>query len=80
MKKEHNEIINLISDYLNQHPDQRFGQAIFNIGINEFLNKVDPEKDDFRIRDIYNDQDSDIINRIKSQLEWFEKQKNDKND
>ena len=77
MKKEHNEIINLISDYLNQHPDQRFGQAIFNIGVNEFLNKVDPEKDDFRIRDIYNDQDSDIINRIKSQLEWFEKQKND---
>lgn len=80
MKEEHNEIINLISDYLNQHPDQRFGQAIFNIGINEFLNKVDPQKEDFRIRDIYNDKDSDIINRIKSQLEWFEKQKNDKID
>lgn len=80
MKKEHNEIINLISDYLNQHPDQRFGQAIFNIGINEFLNKVDLQKEDFRIRDIYNDKDSDIINRIKSQLEWFEKQKNDKID
>ena len=75
MKKEHREIINLISHYLEQYPDQRFGQAIFNLGINEFTNKNQPEKDDYKIRDIHSDQDITIIERIKSQLEWFEKQK-----
>ena len=74
-KKEHQEILNLISDYLANHYDQRFGQAIFNLGINQFVNKIQPEKENHRIRDIHNDQDSVIIERIKSQLEWFEEQK-----
>lgn len=74
-KKEHQEILDLISDYLANHYDQRFGQAIFNLGINQFVNKKHPEKEDYKIRDIHNDQDSVIIERIKSQLEWFEEQK-----
>ncbi len=75
MKKEHQEIMNLVSKYLEEYSNQRFGQAIFNLGINEFKNKAQPEKENYSIRDIHNDQDSEIIDRIKSQLELFEKQK-----
>ncbi|MBC2845997.1 hypothetical protein H7F21_12900 [Winogradskyella flava] len=74
-KKEHQEILDLISDYLSNHYDQRFGQAIFNLRINEFVNKTDPAKEDYKIRDIHGDTDNKILERIKSQLEWFEKQK-----
>jgi len=74
-KKEHREILNLISGYLADHYDQRFGQAIFNLRINEFVNRTQPEKENYRIRDIHGDHDSEIIERIKSQLQWFEKQK-----
>jgi hypothetical protein len=74
-KKEHQEILDLISNYLANHYDQRFGQAIFNLGINQFANKTEPEKENHKIRDIHNDQDSAIIERIKSQLEWFDEQK-----
>ena len=73
MREEHQEIIDLISEYLTKHPEQRFEQAIFNLGINEFKNQEHPEKEDYRIRDIHNDSDSLIIRRIKSRLEWFEK-------
>ena len=74
-KKEHLEILNLISAYLSNHYDQRFGQAIFNLGINEFINKTDPAKENYKIRDIHGDTDDKILERIKSQLEWFEEQK-----
>ena len=74
-KKEHQEILDLIADYLANHYSQRFGQAIFNLGINEFTNKTYAEKENYRLRDIYNDEDSAIIERIKSRLECIEEQK-----
>lgn len=74
-KKEHQEILDLISDYLSNHYDQRFGQAIFNLGINEFVNKIDPEKENFKIRDIHGDTDDNILKRVKKQLKWFEEQR-----
>ena len=33
MKKEHRYICNKLEEYLNQYPDQRFGQALFNLNI-----------------------------------------------
>jgi C-terminal processing protease CtpA/Prc len=51
-KKEHQEILNLISDYLSNNYDQRFGQALFNLRINGFTNKTDPAKEDYKMRDI----------------------------
>ncbi|WP_211236783.1 hypothetical protein [Sporocytophaga myxococcoides] len=75
-KQEHQEILNLISDYLAKHYDQRFGQALFNLGIMEFMDKGDPAKENFRLRDIHGDSDENILKRIKNQLEWFEKQRN----
>lgn len=71
MKKEHAEIIALISDYLSKHRNQRFGQTLFNLGINEFSNKLNPEKEDYKIRDIHSDSDEQILNRIKSQINSF---------
>lgn len=74
-KKEHQEILDLISDYLSNHYSQRFGQALFNLRVNEFVNKSIPEKEGFRVRDIHGDSDTQIIERIESQLEWFEQQR-----
>lgn len=70
-KKEHQEILDLISEYLANHYDQRFGQALFNLGINEFSNKLNPEAHNFSIRDIHGDSDKQIIERIRKQLERF---------
>ena len=35
MKKIHRKIIELISLHLERYPEERFGQAIFNLNINE---------------------------------------------
>ncbi len=75
MKKEHKIIIEKIHLYLENHPDQRFGQAIFNLGINEFQKTTDPRNPNYNLRNIYNDSDSEINKRIERQLEWFDLQK-----
>ncbi|MBQ4805538.1 hypothetical protein J8L88_21930 [Aquimarina sp. MMG015] len=75
MKKEHQEIIDLISTYLEYDNDLRFGQAIFNLGINEFQKTTDPRNPNYNLRDIHNDNDADILKRIKRQLKWFDLQK-----
>lgn len=75
MKKEHKEIIDLISTYLEYDPKLRFGQALFNLKINEFQKSTDPRNPNYNLRDIHNDNDADILKRIKSQLEWFDLQR-----
>lgn len=70
MNKEHNIILEKLRIFLEQNPTQRFGQAIFNLGINEFK-----ENEEFQLRDIYNDPDSEIIDRIENNLNWFELQR-----
>ena len=69
MKKEHQIILDLIKSYLEKNPDQRFGQALFNLAINEFQKTTDPKYPNYNLRDIYNDDDEIIINRIQKQLE-----------
>ena len=75
MKKEHKEIIDLISNYLEYDPELRFGQALFNLKINEFQKSTDPRNPNYNLRDIHNDNDADILKRIKSQLKWFDLQR-----
>jgi len=77
-KKEHQLILDLISDYLANHYDERFGQTLFNLGVNGFVNKKDPAKEDYRVRDIHGDTDAKIIERIRGQLEWWEEQRKKK--
>ena len=66
MKQQHIEILELITEFLKKYPDQRFGQALFNLAINEFKNDAENE---FQLRDIYNDSDDKIILRMKKQIE-----------
>lgn len=54
------EILQKLQQYLEDHPGIRFGQALFNLDINEF------QKDGSLIyRDIYNDSDKQILDRVK---------------
>ncbi|GAC1661332.1 MAG: hypothetical protein NVS9B7_29300 [Flavisolibacter sp.] len=62
------EIIKLLSEYLEQNPTIRFGQALTNLGINEFYDKAIPDYYDYSLRDIYNDSDERILNRIKEKM------------
>ncbi len=64
------EILDKLRTYLENNPNQRFGQALFNLGINEF-----EQNKEFQLRDIYNDDDAEVIKRIEKQLEWFDLQK-----
>ncbi len=68
MTNEHRIILDKLKEYLEQNPSQRFGQAIFNLGINEFK-----QNEEFQLRDIYNDTDSEILKRIDKRLELFNK-------
>lgn len=77
-KKEHKEILDLISEYLSNHYDQRFGQALFNLRVNEFKNREIPEEESYAIRDIHGDSDKAILQRIKNQLKRFEESRNKK--
>ena len=66
----------MLESYLEKNPSQRFGQALFNLNINEFNETSEPRNASYTIRDIHNDNDLDIIERIKNQLIWLESQKN----
>lgn len=64
MKNEHKRIIELLSLYLEQNPHIRFGQALFNLGINEHHpdSKIGTPS---YLRDTFYDSDKDILDRIK---------------
>ena len=64
MKKEHKEILSLISDLLKKRPELRFGQALTNLGVLEFADKSFPPKHNV-LRDIYNDSDKSILEKVK---------------
>lgn len=74
MTEEHRIILNEIEEALNRDPELRFGQALFNLGINQFVNPENPAEADYRMRDIHDDKDSEIIGRIRAQKEWRELQ------
>lgn len=59
MESEQRKILTAIANYLDRHPSQRFGQALFNLRINEFNSNSDPS-----LRDIYSDTDQQVRERI----------------
>ncbi len=69
MKQEHEELMGLISRFLRENPAQRFGHALFNLGINEFADGSAPEKEKYQLRDIYADSDAAILARVRAQLD-----------
>ena len=71
-KKMHKQILDLIKRYSENNSNQRFGQILFNLAINQFDNSCNEEN---KLRDIYNDSDEEILERVKKQLQLFELQK-----
>ncbi|MFB3387244.1 hypothetical protein [Flavobacterium sp. LAR06] len=76
MKQEHKLILELLESYLEKNPSQRFGQALFNLNINEFNETIDSRNPNYTLRDIYNDNDSATLERIKNRLDLIESQIN----
>jgi hypothetical protein len=72
MKQEHKLILELLESYLEKNPSQRFGQALFNLNINEFNETIDSRTPNYTLRDIYNDNDSATLERIKNRLDLIE--------
>ena len=70
MKEEHSEIIKLLSGFLDKYPDQRFTQALFSLGINEFeeINHEAAHEFHPQLRDVYNDPDEIVLARVKARL------------
>lgn len=64
MKKEHQIIIDRLTEYLTLHPPIRFGQALYNLNINQFADQQDPANKDFLLRDIHCDSDEAIVKRL----------------
>jgi len=63
MNEAKQKILNIIANYCKENPNQRFGQILFNLNINEF------KKDSEEIRDVYNDTDKNILERIQTRIE-----------
>ena len=63
MNEAKQKILNIIANYCKEKPNQRFGQILFNLNINEF------KKDSEEIRDVYNDTDKNILERIQTRIE-----------
>ena len=69
LSKNHALIMEILTAYLSRFPEIRFGQALFNLGINQFADPVNPERGDYKLREIYYDLDGRILERMKSKLE-----------
>lgn len=64
-KEANKEILRILQQYIDENGEHlRFGQILFNLNINEFTNKVNPENGNFLLRDIYNDESSRILERM----------------
>ncbi|MES2515925.1 MAG: hypothetical protein V4580_17355 [Bacteroidota bacterium] len=75
MTNEQTLILENIKLYLELNPSQRFGQALFNLGINQFRQSDTAAPETFQLRDIYNDRDTDIVKRMDERLNYFNSQK-----
>lgn len=60
-------ILSILTQYLQDNPEIRFGQALFNLKINQFEDQWEPSRKDFLLRDIYNDSDDSILKRMKTE-------------
>jgi len=65
MKPETQAILQILTQYLTENPQIRFGQALGNLNINQFANPRYPNQESYKLRDIYQDSDVDILKRIK---------------
>ena len=60
------EILKIISDTWDKHPQLRFGQLLTSLDVLTFTNKFDPSAYNYTLRDIFADSDESILKRIKN--------------
>lgn len=65
MKQIHSAIINALEQYLDQHPHQRFGQALLNLYLMDFASEKQSTTVKTFLRDIHDDEDVNILSRMK---------------
>ena len=63
--KSNLKILECITKYMEEAPGLRFGQILFNLNINQFADKSNPETKGYLCRDIHNDASSEILKRVK---------------
>ena len=71
MKETSKEIMKLIVEYLEKNPCQRFGQALYNLGVNEDDGKWKPDNGEIKLRDIFYDTDEAVLERIRARIKKF---------
>lgn len=64
METNNQQILTRLTQHLIDFPHKRFGQALMDIGINEWANKLNPQSDSWKLRDIYNDANFEILKRM----------------
>lgn len=64
MNEEKKTIMLVLQQYLEANPTVRFGQALFNLNINEFANTQNPALMNHYLRDIHEDSDRRILRRM----------------
>ncbi|MEI6487751.1 MAG: hypothetical protein WCP52_02245 [Bacteroidota bacterium] len=68
MNNTSKEIIKLIIEHLEKNPSLRFGQALYNLGVNEDDGKWEPGVKAPGLRDIYNDSDKVVLERVRTRI------------
>ena len=74
MNENQEQILKILKSELERMPDLRFAQLLFNLGINEFADKENPEQSNFLFRDNHGDSDEDVLSRIKERIEFVNSQ------
>lgn len=68
MKKEHKEILKIITAYLQKYPQLRFTQAVFNLDINQ-----SPDEPEYQFKGLFRDNHVDrhdeVLKRIKARID-----------
>lgn len=64
MNQDYSIILYHLTEYLQQFPEIRFGQALFNLNINQFADQQVPENKDFLLRNNHHDSNESILKRL----------------
>lgn len=57
-------ILDLLKLHVNDNPDTRFGQMLFNLGIIEFASKSPVEEENYDIRDPHSDESVETLSKV----------------
>lgn len=64
METYNQKILSALTQFLLDNPEIGFGDALHEIGINQYVNQTNPAQCDFTFRNICNDNNEQIYKRI----------------